>query len=88
MKIALEVKNNSKIIKPSKNNVLLYDGKQWYITTKEDIFAEYEARIDKKLRQLDNLIRALEKDNADFKEDVSKDILAISNVVKELYKGE
>ena len=28
MKIALEVKDNAKIIRPSKNNVILYNGKE------------------------------------------------------------
>ena len=88
MKIALEVKNNSKIIKPSKNDVIIHDGKQWYVTTKSDIFHEYEEKIDAKLRELQELINSLAQDNASFKENVSKQVLDISNIVEAMYKNQ
>ena len=89
MKIALEVKNSKSIVNPSKNSVILYDGKQWYVTTKEDIFAEYEALMDKKIAQIERLINKLAGENAEFKQDVSRDILKINEIVKRMYeKGE
>ena len=35
MKLILEVKNNKKIINPSRDDILLYDGKEWFVTTKK-----------------------------------------------------
>lgn len=34
MKIMLEVQNTKKGIKPSKDNIIIYDGDSWYVTTK------------------------------------------------------
>lgn len=86
MKIALEVKNGARIMKPSKNNVILFDGKEWYVTTKQDIFAEYEMKIEAKLNALQALIDELAADNEAFKSEVSNDILAINKIVKKLYE--
>ena len=82
MKIALEVKNNSKIIKPSKNNVIIYDGKQWYVTTKEELFEDFYKVLDK----MQDALEKLKQENASFKSDVSSQILEITNIVENVYK--
>ena len=88
MKIALEVKNNSKIIRPSKNNVIIYDGKEWYVTTKEELFGEYEKRIDSKCEKLQGLVNELKEENKNFKNTISKQMVDISNIVESMYKNQ
>ena len=85
MKIALEVKNSSKVVRPSVNNVIIYDGEQWYVTTKEALFGEYESKIDAKLQEIQNLINTLRSDNTSFKNTVSQQITDITTIVESIY---
>ena len=87
MKLVLDIKNTSKAIAPSKDNIILYDGKNWYITTKQEIFEEYEKTIDKKINELSNLIETLRNDNTTFKQNVSKQIISMSDIVEGVYKN-
>lgn len=77
MKVVLEVKNISKVVKPSTNHVMLYDGKQWYITTKQDLFKEY----DEKIKELE----LLKKENEKFKKDVLSQLMKMGEIIKKLY---
>ena len=78
MKIALEVNTNKKAIKPSKNDVIIYDGKEWYVTTKEALFKEYEEKVDAKLKEVDRELQAIQ----DFKQEVSSQMVEMSKAVK------
>lgn len=81
MKIALNVKNTSKIVKPSKDNIILYDGCEWYVTTKNDLFCEYQAKIDALI--LEN--NQVKQDNERFKQEISSQILKMSEIIRNLY---
>jgi hypothetical protein len=78
MKVFLDVKNMSKVIKPSTENVMLFDGKQWYVTTKQELFKEY----DEKLVEFDQMIQ----ENKEFKKSVASQLLEMSELIKTLYK--
>lgn len=78
MKLVLEVKTNKKAIRPSPDNVILYDGKEWYITTKQDLFKEYDERYKEKLAECD---RKIEEMNA-FKVSVAGQILELKDLIK------
>ena len=56
MQVAFTVKNTSKALKPTTDDVLIYDGKLWYVTTKKDLFKEYDTRFEEKLRECNNVI--------------------------------
>ena len=77
MKILLDVKNVSKALKPSPENVMLFDGKDWYVTTKQQLFKEY----DEKIAELDLMI----KENKEFKKNVASQLLEMSELIKNLY---
>lgn len=77
MKIILNVKNTTKIIKPSSDNVILYDGKDWYVTTKQELFKEYNS----KLKEFERVI----EENKEFKKEVAAQIVEMSNLIKSLY---
>lgn len=87
MKIALEVNNLKKGIKPSKNDIIIFDGKNWYVTTKKDLFGEYERMIDAKILELSTLIETLRSDNTAFKQNVSQQIVSMSDIIESVYKN-
>jgi hypothetical protein len=82
MKIGLEIKNISRAIKPKKDDVIIFDGKEWYITTKKDLFKEYEDKIDAKLEQFNKMIAS----NADFKKEISGQMVEMSETIKKFIK--
>lgn len=86
MRVALDIKNLSKLKQPTKNDVMIYDGKEWYVTTKEDILKETNDLLLKCKEELANMV----KENHEFKQQTSKDIVELTATVKKLLelKGE
>ena len=86
MRVALDIKNMSKIKNPTENDVIVYDGKQWYVTTKDEILKE----ANDLLLECKETLEALRKENQEFKRQTSKDIIEITNTTKKLLelKGE
>ena len=78
MKIGLEIKNASQVFKPKKGDVILFDGKNWYITTKEDIFREYEEKVDSKITEVNNELNELRA----YKAEVSKQIKKMAEAIR------
>lgn len=86
MRVALDIKNMSKIKNPTANDVIIYDGKQWYVTTKEEILKE----ANDLLLECKKTLEQLRVENQEFKRQTSKDILEITDTTKKLLelKGE
>lgn len=86
MEVTLEIKNISKIMKPKEGDIILYDGKTWYVTSKEELFKWFSDKVD----ELENAFANLKKDNNDFKVGISQQMSDMSNVVTQLFneKGE
>ena len=86
MRVALDIKNMSKLKNPTENDVIVYDGKQWYVTTKDEILKE----ANDLLLECKKTLETLRKDNQEFKRQTSKDIIEITNTTKKLLelKGE
>ena len=86
MKVCLDVTTNKAILAPNRNNLILYDGKKWYITTKNDVFAEYEAKMDEKLLEIDQKLEQLEA----FRVEIARQIATLSDLVRDILtnKGE
>lgn len=80
MQVVLTVKNTHKIIEPIKNNVILYDGKDWYVTTKEKLFEEWTELISQCRQDLANL----KQENLEFKQDVSQQLLEMTELIHRL----
>lgn len=82
MKTVLDIKNVSKVLKPTQDNVVLFDGKEWYVTTKQSLFKEYDEKIAR--------LEQLEEENKIFKKDVATQLIEMSELIKKLYskKGE
>lgn len=77
MQVVMDIKNMSKITKPSVNNVILYDGKTWYVTTKQELFKEY----DLKLKKFEEMI----EENKKFKKEIASQLMEMSDFIKKLY---
>lgn len=86
MKVALEIRNLSKLKNPTKNDVIIFDGKEWYITTKEEILKEANDLLLECKREL----ASVKRENKEFKQQTSKDILELTDTVRALLelKGE
>lgn len=77
MKITLDIKNISKAINPKKGNVVLYDGRDWIVTTKDDI-----------LRDVNSLLEDCKSTLLEMKQnkkDVAKQLLEMSELIKKIY---
>lgn len=68
MKVALDIKNMQKLKTPSENDVIVYDGEKWYVTTKDDILKETNALLD----EANGTLTAMRKENAEFMESMEK----------------
>ena len=83
VKVALNVKNGSKVFKPSAGDVIIFDGKDWYVTTKHDIFREYEEKVDAKLKEITEQMKRNDEDIVNFKKDISEQMISMSETIKE-----
>lgn len=81
MKIALTVKNTAKIVKPTVDDVIVYDGKEWYVTTKTEILKDSQKLLDECKAELENSRK--EYDN--FKKEVASQLFEMSELIKKLY---
>ena len=78
VKIGLNVKNGSKIMKPKQGDVIIYDGKDWYVTTKDDIFREYQSKVDDKLKEINEKLSLMEE----YKREISSQMTTMSDAIK------
>lgn len=91
MKICLEVKNPGRAAKPAKDNIIIFDGKTWYITTKKDLFEEFELRLAKKEKELNERIAECNIKIAEvnkLKIDVAKQLLDFGEIITDLVSKE
>lgn len=84
MKIALNIKNMRKAMRPSNDDVIVYDGKEWYITTKETLFKEYQDKVDARLAAVDAKIAEMEA----YKGEVSSQIAELAEVIRQFVQME
>ena len=86
MRVALDIRNMSKLTKPTKNDVIVYDGKEWYITTKDDLL---KAAMDL-VHKCEQTLADIKQENQQFKEETSSNIKEIADTAQNLLrlKGE
>jgi len=77
MKLILDIKNASKALNPQKNCVILYNGVDWYVTTKDDILKEDKALFDECQKELNEMKQ--------LKKEVASQLLDMSELIKKLY---
>lgn len=80
MKIMLDVKNMSRAIKPSKDDIMMFDGESWYITDKKSVLGEAFELLEQSKEELESL----KKENEDFKKEIAKQMLEMSEIIKEI----
>ena len=80
--VLLNIKNVPKVMKPTENDVIVFNGKEWYITSKESLFAEAYKLVDNCKAELEKI----KKENSDFKKSVAKQMYDMSTLVEKLYK--
>ncbi len=82
VKVGLNIKNGSKVFKPTPGDVIIYDGKDWYVTTKSDIFREYEEKMDEKLAEIGQKLFEIEE----YKRQISAQMVEMSDTIKQFVK--
>lgn len=81
MDIMLNVKNLSKIAKPNVNDVIVYDGKKWYVTTKKDILEETYEILNLAIEQN----RQNKEEIENFKKNIAEQLLKMAELIENLY---
>jgi len=84
MKVALNIKNMKKAIRPANDDVIIFDGKDWYITTKETLFKEYQDKVDAKIAEVNAKVAEMEA----FKRETSSQIAELAKVIKQFVQME
>ena len=80
--VLLNIKNVPKVMKPTRDDVVVYNGKEWYITTKESLLADAYKLLGECKAELEKV----KKENSDFKKSVAKQMVELSELVGKLYK--
>ena len=83
MKMVLNIKDK-RSLHPIKNDVIIFDGKDWYLTTKEDILSE-SLELLRKCREENE---RLAQENSEFKTQVASQLLKMSEIIKNMYSEE
>ena len=81
MEVVLDVKNVPKIMNPTKNDVIVFNGKQWYLTSKESLLEEACQLVEEAKKELENS----RKENKEFREKVARQLYEMSESIKKLY---
>lgn len=84
MKVALNIKNMKKAIRPANDDVIIFDGKDWYITTKETLFKEYQDKVDAKIAEVNAKVAEMEA----YKRETSSQIAELAKVIKQFVQME
>lgn len=84
MEVVLDIKNVPKVMNPTVDAVITYDGKKWYLTTKETLLTDAYKLIEKAKEELENI----KKENKDFKTEVAHQMYEMSEIIKKLYEVE
>ena len=82
MQVVLNVKNASKLVKPTSDSVLLYNGKNWYVTTKEEILKEIRGLLS----ECRETLEAQKQDNEEFKRKVSAEIKEMADSIVDVFE--
>lgn len=84
MEVILNIKNVSKIFDPKEGDVIISNGKDWYVTTKEDLLKD----AYKILKNCKDELSNLKAENEYFKKDVAVQIKTMSDLIQQLYKNQ
>lgn len=81
MEVILDVKNVPKVIKPTVDAVIVFNGKDWYLTNKESLLKEAYKLVEETRTELEKM----RKENKDFKSTVAQQLYDMSELIKKLY---
>ncbi len=82
MEVILDVKGVSKIMNPTQDSVIAFDGKQWYLTSKESLLEDSYKLIEEARQELEKI----KAENQEFRQKVAKQLFDMSELIKKLYE--
>ena len=82
MEVMLDIKNVPKAMNPTQDSVIVFDGKTWYLTTKQDLLED----AYKVLKKCQEELEEIKQENREFKSNVSSQLVIMSDAIKALYE--
>lgn len=82
MEVMLDIKNVPKVMKPTEDDVIVFNGKQWYITSKESLLKDAYKLLENCKQELEKI----KQENKDFKNEVNKQLVFMRDAIKALYE--
>lgn len=82
MEVILDIKNVPKAMNPTENDVIIFQGKTWYLTTKESLLADAYKVLEECKAELEKI----KAENAEHKRTVAKQLYDMSELIKKLYE--
>ena len=82
MEVILDIKNIPKVMNPTQNDIIVFDGKTWYLTTKQDLLEDAYKLIAKAKEELENL----KDENESFKDQVNEQLSFMSDAIRKIYE--
>lgn len=82
MEVILDIKNIPKAMNPTENDVIVFNGKTWYLTTKKSLLQDAYNLVDKAKAELEKI----KAENQEFKQKVAVQLYEMSELIKQLYE--
>ena len=82
MEVILDIKNIPKAMNPTHNDVVVFNGKTWYLTTKQDLLEDAYKLLAEATEELEKL----KIENQNFKEQVNEQLGFMSEAIRKLYE--
>ena len=73
-----------KTLEPKKGDVIIFDGKDWYVTTKDDIFAEYQEKVNAGLQEVQRELQELRR----YKGEVASQMAEMGTLIRDFIKSQ
>lgn len=84
MEVILDIKNVPKVMNPTVNSVIVFNGKDWYLTSKESLLKEAYELVEEAKQSIEKL----KEENTKFKSDVATQLQTMSDAIKLMYEVE
>lgn len=84
MKIVIDLKDSAKTQSFKKDDVLLFDGKKWYVTTKSSLLEDLEKRYNLAVAKIDRKMAELDQKYATFMQQYNEQNAKLLPIIEHL----
>ena len=87
MEVMLDIKNIPKAMQPTTNDVILFNGKTWYLTTREALLKEAYDLLKECKNNCEKSLNEIKAENNEFKRTTADQMKRLVELVEKLYEG-